>query len=368
MKKRVLASMLAGILVVSLAACKGSDTTPEKTAGTQAPAAGTAAETAADAKEEKEPTAEEIVLKLGTQAQASSDWIGYLDRINTRLGELSDGTMRYEVVLGGQLGTNAEHFAQMNAGTLDLFAQGCDCPSVAPGGQDFDILNLPFLFDNENEWHEFLKSDVFKEMNDKFSEKTNVKYIGHVCDTAPRALTTGKKPVYNVDDLKGMVVRVPASALQTQVWADFGTNPTQSTVAELMEGLQTGRYDGQDNGLGVINEGFFEYQKYYMELNHTFGGVSMYMAGSTWEKLTDEQRGWLIQAVDEEGSKIVDELWSVKLAGDMEKLKAMPNITVIAPDEIDRQSFINVINEKIPSYEGNFFSAGLYDKIRSVSH
>lgn len=32
---------------------------------------------------------EEIVLKLGTQAQASSDWIGYLDRVNTRLGELS---------------------------------------------------------------------------------------------------------------------------------------------------------------------------------------------------------------------------------------------------------------------------------------
>lgn len=80
---------------------------------------------------------EEIVLKLGTQAQASSDWIGYLDRVNTRLGELSGGTMRIEIALGGQLGSNAEHWAQMNAGTLDLFAQGCDAPSVAPGRQGF---------------------------------------------------------------------------------------------------------------------------------------------------------------------------------------------------------------------------------------
>lgn len=58
---------------------------------------------------------EEIVLKLGTQAQASSDWIGYLDRVNTRLGELSGGTMRIEIALGGQLGSNAEHWAQMNS-------------------------------------------------------------------------------------------------------------------------------------------------------------------------------------------------------------------------------------------------------------
>lgn len=39
--------------------------------------------------------------------------------------------------LGGQLGSNAEHWAQMNAGTLDLFAQGCDAPSVAAGRQGF---------------------------------------------------------------------------------------------------------------------------------------------------------------------------------------------------------------------------------------
>ena len=65
---------------------------------------------------------EEIVLKLGTQAQASSDWIGYLDRVNTRLGELSGGTMRIEIALGGQLGSNAEHWAQMNAGQ---FTQSC---------------------------------------------------------------------------------------------------------------------------------------------------------------------------------------------------------------------------------------------------
>ena len=55
---------------------------------------------------------EEIVLKLGTQAQASSDWIGYLDRVNTRLGELSGGTMRIEIALGGQLGSNAEHWVR----------------------------------------------------------------------------------------------------------------------------------------------------------------------------------------------------------------------------------------------------------------
>lgn len=126
----------------------------------------------------------EIVLKLGTQAQASSDWIGYLDRVNTRLGELSGGTMRIEIALGGQLGSNAEHWAQMNAGTLDLFAQGCDAPSVAPGGKDFDIVNLPFLFDDVDHWHRFLKSDIFAEMNAKFSEKTDVVYVGHLADIA----------------------------------------------------------------------------------------------------------------------------------------------------------------------------------------
>jgi len=309
---------------------------------------------------------EEIVLKLGTQAQASSDWIGYLDRVNTRLGELSGGTMRIEIALGGQLGSNAEHWAQMNAGTLDLFAQGCDAPSVAPGGKDFDIVNLPFLFDDVDHWHRFLKSDIFAEMNAKFSEKTDVVYVGHLADIAPRALTTSKVPVYKVSDIKGLVIRVPGSALQTQVWADFGANPTQSSVAELMEGLQTGRYDGQDNGLGVINEGFFDYQKYYMELDHTYQGVSVYASGKTWNKLSAEQQGWLTQSVDEIGSQIVDELWSVKLVSDREKLASMAHLTIITPEEIDRQSFIDVIDSKIPVYEGKFFSAGLYERIRAL--
>jgi len=274
--------------------------------------------------------------------------------------------MRIEIALGGQLGSNAEHWAQMNAGTLDLFAQGCDAPSVAPGGKDFDIVNLPFLFDDVDHWHRFLKSDIFAEMNAKFSEKTDVVYVGHLADIAPRALTTSKVPVYKVSDIKGLVIRVPGSALQTQVWADFGANPTQSSVAELMEGLQTGRYDGQDNGLGVINEGFFDYQKYYMELDHTYQGVSVYASGKTWNKLSAEQQGWLTQSVDEIGSQIVDELWSVKLVSDREKLASMEHLTIITPEEIDRQSFIDVIDSKIPVYEGKFFSAGLYERIRAL--
>lgn len=362
MKKRFLALMMISAIAAGTLGCSKTD--PESTTkAAEAPQATTEnAETGAS-----ETGTEEIVLKLGTHAQASSDWIGYLDRVNTRLQELSGNTMRFEIALGGQLGSIAEHWAQMNVGTLDLFAQGFDAPSVAPGGRDFDILNLPFLFDDTEHWHTFLKSDIFAEMNKKFSEQTDVVYVGQLCDVAPRALTTGNKPVYKADDLKGLVLRVPGSALQTQVWADLGSNPTQSTVAELMEGLQTGRFDGQDNGLGVINEGFFDYQKYYMELDHTFQGVAVYMSGKTWKNLTPEQQGWMVQAVDEVGSDIVDELWSEKLVKDKEKLEQMDNITIIRGNEIDRQSFIDIINAKVPSYEDNFFSAGLYEKIRSLA-
>ena len=351
MKKRV-AVLLAAVMMV-MTACGGGSGSQNSTT----------AQSGTDTADQA--SGEEIVFKMGTQSGESSDWVKFCQRYSDKLNELSGGTMSIELITGGSLGTIAEHFSQMNQGTLDMMLQGCDAPSVAPGGKDFDILNLPFLFNDLDHWHKFLESDVLKEMTDSFQQQTNVKWLGVLNDVTPRALSTNEVAVYAPDDLKGLQIRVPGTALITDIWSSFGAMPVNMSMGDLMEALQTGRVDGQENGLSIVMQGYFEQQDYYSEINQTYQGITVFMSGVTYDKLTEEQQGWLTEALEITSQELREEYWDTIVPG-YEEMLVETGIEIIPNEEIDIDAFKAIVEEKIPEYEGKYFSEGLYDRIKAL--
>lgn len=311
-----------------------------------------------------------LVLKLGTQSDPTHYSVKVYERLNEVLEELSGGTMRIEIITNGQLGSIAEQHAQVKAGTQDLVSAGWTNLSLLPGGEDCSIFCLPFLFDDYDHVMRFVESDLFANMNNKVCEANGMHYIGVLHKDPIRELTTAKKPVYTLSDLSGLVIRVPSTPLQTQVWLDFGANATQSNYADLLDGMQTGRFDGQENGLTLVSTGALAYQDYYMELNHTFGIQLLYLSTMTWNKMTEEQRGWFEEAyrqvyIEEDYLNYVQNVMEPQYR---EELESLDNITIIPESEIDRQSFIDCVSEHMSDYEGEYFSAGLYDQIRAMAN
>ncbi len=306
-----------------------------------------------------------ITLKLGTCAPESSTFVQYSLLASEKLEELSGGTMRLEVIGGGALGNIPQHFSQMNNGTLDLFVQGLDAPAALKGGEDFNILNVPFLFKSLEHFHAFVKSDVLTKMMEKVRENNKVSFLGLIGDRPARSLATNKHAVRKPSDLKDLVIRVSESTIPIATWKAFGANVTTSAASAIYEGLQTGQFDGQENGIEtMVVDGFMAVQDYYMVMDHTQQAVAVFVADSTVNKLTDEQFGWLKEAIEYVYETTSDELWNVQVPSYYETMKKN-GVTVV--EDVDLAAFQEIVKNLMPQLEGEYFSVGLYDEIQTLA-
>ncbi len=311
------------------------------------------------------PSSEPVKLKLGTCAPESSTFVTNAQMMNDKLEELSGGTVTIEIVSGGALGNVPEHFAQLNNGTLDIFVQGVDAPSAVKGGKDFGIFNVPFLFDDVEHFHKFLESDLFASMMEDVQEENQFSWLGLLGDRPPRSLSTKNTPVRVPEDLKGLVLRVPESAVPVAVFQAWGANTTTSAASAIFEGLQSGQFDGQDNGIeAMVVDGFMEVQNCYMEFDHTQQGIGAFISDAAKEKLSQEQMGWLKEALEYAYATTSKKMWEEEVPG---YYTSMEEAGINVVSDVDVDAFREIVVNLIPQFEGEYFREGLYEEIRALA-
>ncbi len=353
------------IAVVAAAAVLAAGCGSKADSGTKA-AAGSAESTQANqpaAGSGGEKSGEMLVLKLGVPAPAGTVQPNTAELWADKLEEVSGGKMSIEVLAGGVLGNTAAHYSQMEQGTLDFFLTGFDTATVLKEGTDFSVCVVPFLFDDLDHYHKFLDSDILKEMVGKVEAANGLKYMGSISDQAPRSLTTTDKPVHVPADLKNMKIRTPESPAITKMLTAWGANPMVVSGGELFQALQTGMVDGQDNDLvNSYTSGFSEVQKYYMNLDYIYSNMVIWMSDKSWNKLTPEQQKWVTDSLAETYKEASDTLWSTTYEECLKKFQE-EGVTYV---EVDREAFIKAAEEVAAKFDGELFSAGLYDKIKSL--
>lgn len=313
-----------------------------------------------------EAQSQQLVLKVGTRAPESSTFVSNAKIFTKKLEELSNGTMTTDIVAGGALGNIPQHFSQLTAGTLDLFIQGLDAPAAVKGGEDFSILNVPFLFDDTEHFHAFVKSAAFESMMDKVRGNGNkFQFLGLIGDRPPRSLSTKNTAVRKPANLNGLVIRVSESAIPMEVWKAWGANVTTSSAAAIFEGLQTGQFDGQENGIeSMVVDGYMNVQNYYMVFEWMQQGIAVFISDATKEKLTEQQYAWVKEALDYTLKTTSDALWNGEVAGYYKILKDK-GVNII--DDVDIDEFRAIVDRLVPQFEGKYFRKGLYEEIRALA-
>lgn len=346
--------LAAGIL----AACGNSSGNSSETAPAQAAATQAAAETAGAG------TDEALTLKIGITAPTGSFQFDVLTTLDENLQEVSGDSMKLEIAAGGVLGNTASHYSQMAQGTLDLFCTGFDTASALKNGTDFQVVMVPFLFDDLDHYKKFLGSEVLTEMLDSVEEVNGLKFAGVVSDQAPRALTTTNTPVRTVADVKNLKIRCPESPSIVGVWTALGANPMIVSGGELFSALQSGQVDGQDNDLiNSYTSSFSEVQKYFMPLDYIYSDLIIWMSQKTYDKLSEEQRGFYEEAVEKTYEQMSDKVWN-ELYADCEQAFQDEGVTIV---EVDKTGFLEVASKYAEEQDGTMWKEGLYQKIRDLA-
>ena len=103
-----------------------------------------------------------------------------------------------------------------------------------------------------------------------------------------RQLTNSKRPVTKPEDLKGLKIRVPGSAVYMNTFDALGANPTAMSWSEVFTAIQQGTIDGQENGCSITKSAKMdEIQKYMTIWNYSYENDLFVINAKIWEALPE---------------------------------------------------------------------------------
>lgn len=209
------------------------------------------------------------------------------------LSELSAGEWTGEQAPAGQLGGERDMIEGLQIGSLDIVIT-----STGPLGNfvpEVYALDLPFLFRDYDHARAVLDGEIGQELLDRIGENNLIGLAWS--ENGFRHVTNSQRPVNTPDDLAGLKLRTMENKVHMEAFSDMGASPTPMAFPELFTALQQGVVDGQENPVTVITASkFWEVQKYVSLTGHVYSPAVILAAPSLMDSLSDEQRGWFMEA------------------------------------------------------------------------
>ncbi len=156
----------------------------------------------------------------------------------------TDGHVIIEVHPGGELGTEQEYIEMLQNGELAFTNVAT---SVLSGFTDaVAFADCPFLFRDQDQVREFLKSDVLKARLDTF-EEIGLVSLGLSSVGDRNFLTVADKPITCLADMKDLKLRTMQTEIQVEAVGMLGAQATPLAYTECYQSMQTGVIDGMEN-------------------------------------------------------------------------------------------------------------------------
>lgn len=310
-----------------------------------------------------------IALLLAQPAVAESIKIGFGLPQDSHLGDgakafgdelarLSNGTMTVELMPSFQGGNERAALESTQIGLIDMAIT-----AAAPLGNfvpAVEVLDLPYIFRDTEHARKVQDGPIGQELLDRITQSGLVG-LGWG-EAGFRHLTNNAKEVKTPADAKGMKIRTMQSDTHIEAFQAMGALPTPMSWSEVIPALQTGTLDGQENAIPIITATrVYEVQKYVSMTGHAFTNIAWVFSPDRWAGLSDEQKGWVQQAV---AKGIAVE--RARVDADNEKgIKILTDAGVTVTD-VERKAFADAVESAYAGYEKRF-GKELIDSIRNAN-
>jgi tripartite ATP-independent transporter DctP family solute receptor len=275
-----------------------------------------------------------------------------------RVAAKSNGAMRVDIYPSQQLCTERQCMELLQIGSVGMTKVSASVmENFAPA---FQVLNLPYLFRDEEHLFRVLDSDVGQRL---LRDGQSRRLLGLTFyDAGSRSFYTKARPVEKPADLAGLKIRVQESPTSMRMVSALGGSPTPIAYGELYTALQQGVVDGAENNPpSYYTSRHYEVAKYYSLDEHTSVPDVLVIATVVWQHLTPQEQQWLREAAVE-SAEVQRELW--RKATD-EALAAVQKagVTVIRPN---KALFARQVQDMIASYRTNRIVYPLIQQIQAV--
>ncbi len=286
-----------------------------------------------------------IVFSGGAQAQVKHFRFAHDQQLNSgysiaydifsaKLKELSKGTMIVDQYPGAQLGQESQLLQLVKSGDLDFaIVSSANTSTISPQA---GVMSLHYLFKSEDHNIKALGDPkVFEAIRDMIDQTTQGIHVIGLGTQGFRHMY-GKKEIHKVEDLKGLKVRVQATATEDTMFPAYGAQTVHMPFGSVYTSLQTGVVEFGENAVNVylINK-HYEVAPVLSMTEHEANNAILWISDKLWQSLNADQKQWVLTAGREVSTQ------EPKKAFDLEHTAAtkLQKMGVKIVTDVDKASF-----------------------------
>jgi TRAP-type transport system periplasmic protein len=227
--------------------------------------------------------------------QLNSGYSVAYDIFSTKLKELSGGQMVVDRYPGAQLGQEPQLLQLVKSGDLDFaIVSSANTATISPQA---GVMSLHFLFRGPDHMIKALADQrVYEAIHDMIDQTTQGLHVIGLGTQGLRNMYS-KKEIHSLDDLKGLKVRVQATATEDATFAAYGAQTVHMPFGSVYTSLQTGVVDVGENSVNVylINR-HYEVAPVLSMTGHEANNAILWVSDKIWKSLNEEQKEWVLEA------------------------------------------------------------------------
>ena len=224
--------------------------------------------------------------------------VGRMDNaFKDKVEELSEGKIKIDLKLGGELGNDEE--------LLQAFLRGTDSLHIirisvgyleSLGASKSVILTLPYVFSSRHQFWEFTKSPLAQEFLDElYVDGHGIKGLFYGEEGFRNFFSV--EPVYTPKDFYSKTVRLPEDPVLKKFAQSMGSTPLQIGFNAVHSSIKSGLIDIADQPTVnyLANSFYIEAPNLTLD-EHSLGIAEAIISAKIWDSLTEKQQNILIEA------------------------------------------------------------------------
>jgi TRAP-type C4-dicarboxylate transport system substrate-binding protein len=347
MRKKLIATLLVGIMGASMAltGCGSSGTSDS---------AQTTPEAETSASEEQEAVVSDGETYNFVVSTTRTGWIAdWYEEYFADLNEKSGGRLNFQLNQNNEIGSPADVYTMFTAGAVDFLdmnvsASGADMPVS-------DIVHVPYFCDDPATAGEIM----WKLYDDGYmTEYTDNMHVLMYLPTDMMMVATTNKKIETIDDFKGVKVRA-SSPMILEALEKCGATSVSVEASEVYMALSQGTLDASvSSPLYMMLSAYPDVCDYLLYMPICTGMCYLGVNNTTWASLPED----LQQLIEEETAtyydKYIDELYTN--TDTYKQQLADAGMEVYEPSSELEQAIIDATSGMIDEYQATLDSKG-YD-------
>jgi C4-dicarboxylate-binding protein DctP len=237
------------------------------------------------------------------------------------------GKVRVDLYPNSTLYKDKEELEALQMGAVQMLA-----PTLSKFGslgiRDFEVFDLPFLFENRASVQRVTNGPLGREMLSVLEPK-GIKGLAY-WDNGFKMMSANK-PIRLPSDMRGLKIRIQGSKVIDEQMRAIGAIPQVMSFSEMVQALQTGVVDGAENPpTNFLSQKVYEVQKHLTVTNHGYIGYAVITNKKFWDSLPADIRTTLEGAMAE-ATKMNDNAIEKENAAAMEAIKKTGRTTIYRP-------------------------------------